>query len=63
MSWLFGALQKKNSPDINFVIDEDYQKQKLDNLLLFVGGNSNTSYLSLKSNSPLCLCWRIVEKK
>ncbi|MCW8850080.1 MAG: hypothetical protein OQJ81_08910 [Melioribacteraceae bacterium] len=50
MSWLFGALQKKNSPDINFVIEEDYQKQKLDNLLLFVGGNSNTSYLNLKSN-------------
>lgn len=50
MSWLFGALQKKNSPDIKFVIEEDYQKQKLDNLLLFVGGNSDTSYLNLKSN-------------
>ena len=32
-------------------LDEEFQKQKLDNLLLFVGGNSNTSYLSLKSNS------------
>ena len=51
MSWLFGTLQKKNSPDINFVIEEDYQKQKLDNLFLFVGGNSNTSSLNLKSNT------------
>ena len=46
MSWLFGALQKKNLPDIKFVIEEDYQKHKLDNLLLFVGGNSNTSHLT-----------------
>ena len=63
MSWLFGALQKRNSPDINFTIEEDYQKQKLDNLLLFVGGNSNTSYLNLKSDTLFAYVGVLLKKQ